>query len=67
MIYPETLDFRIWSALSAENKKPDAGGKLMISMGEKPYISYRLKQKENAAEQLCTMFKKYIQLQSQNL
>lgn len=39
----------------------------MISMGEKPYISYRLKQKENAAEQLCTMFKKYIQLQSQNL
>ncbi len=67
LIYPETLDFRIWSALSTENKKPDAGGKLMISMGEKPYISYRLKQKENAAEQLCTMFKKYIQLQSQNL
>ena len=66
-IYPEILDFRIWSALSAENKKPDAGGKIMISMGEAPYVSYRLRHKEGAAEQLCSMFKKYIQLQSENL
>ena len=61
LIYPERLDARIWSALAPQYK-----GRILLSAGEKPYISIRIKRGDDILRLLKEIFKNYIQFRSEN-
>ena len=62
IIYPAKLDASIWAALAGEYR-----GRIMLSLGSKPYITVKFKRDEKILVFLRDLFKKYIQIQTCNL
>ena len=62
LIRPEHLDAAAWSALAGIYR-----GKLLMNVSAKPYISLRVKKDERPLDFLCELFKKYIQITSENI
>ena len=55
--YPENINIRAWTELAAVNN-----GKLLLSMGGKPYISCRVKHKEFALDISTKLLKQYLKI-----
>ena len=55
--YPENINIRAWTELAALNN-----GKLLLSMGGKPYISCRVKNKDFALDIATRLLKQYLKI-----
>jgi transcription-repair coupling factor (superfamily II helicase) len=56
-IYPANLDASIWAALAGEFR-----GRILLSLGSKPYITVKMKRDEKILMFLRDLYKKYIQI-----
>jgi len=57
IFYPETIDIRSWSELCAVNN-----GKLLLSLGGKPYISCRVKNEAFGLDIAIKLLKQYLKI-----
>ena len=60
-IYPAKLDAAVWATLAGEYR-----GRLLLSLGSKPYISVKIKRDEKLLNFIRDLFKKYIQIYTCN-
>ena len=60
VIVPRTLELPIWAELSHIYS-----GKLLVSLGSQPYVTYRIRSGIDTLEMLCEIFAKYIQIKEQ--
>ncbi len=57
IFYPENIDIRAWSELCATNN-----GKLLLSLGSKPYISCRVKNEAFGLDIAIKLLKQYLKI-----
>lgn len=57
MYYPESINIKAWSDLCAQNN-----GKLLLSLGEKPYISCRVKNEAFGLDIAIKLLKQYLKI-----
>lgn len=62
IIYPANIDASIWARLAGELR-----GRILLSLGSKPYITVKLMKGDNILIFLRDLFKKYIQIHTCNL
>ncbi|MGI6202786.1 MAG: transcription-repair coupling factor [Eubacteriales bacterium] len=62
IIYPAELDAAIWARLAGEYR-----GRILLSLGTRPYITVKMKRDENILIFLRDLFKKYMQIHTSNL
>lgn len=62
IIRPEVMNAVAWASVAANFK-----GRLLLNVGAKPYISYRIKKGDQPLDFICEMFKKYIQITIDNM
>jgi transcription-repair coupling factor (mfd) len=60
--YPVRLDAAVWATLAGA-----FGGRLLLSLGSKPYISVKIKRDEKTLIFVRDLFKKYIQIYTCNV
>ncbi len=60
-IYPAKLDAAVWAALAGEFK-----GRLLLSLGSKPYITVKIKRDEKILCFIRDLYKKYIHIHTCN-
>ena len=62
VIWPLSINAAIWARLAGEFR-----GRILLSLGTKPYITVKIKRDEKILIFLRDLFKKYIQIHTCNL
>lgn len=60
IIVPRTMLLPVWAELSHAYS-----GRLLVSLGSQPYVTYRMKNGTDTLRFLCEMFAKYIQIKEE--
>lgn len=61
IFYPEKIDIRIWTLLASDRR-----GSLLMSLELKPYVTLRLKNKQDATDAVTDVLNAYIEIKNKS-